>query len=666
MRSTKHQEVLPTSLCSVLPGQYLSKPAGAYLSNAEKGWQRRLAENISKCVCGMDGNLTKLLKCSTSPTVAGQYSLKIPGYGEPSALRARLSDHSDRMVKGTILERHITSDKTVPKLSRHVLVLVFSSADLEGLKDLFGRGLRGHIESGATSQVSTYDIQKVCNKNIGQLIEDARTEIPKGEFDADHLRPTVIGIFRKPQGLGKPGQTALQDLDLLKLRRTYQAIKRYCQEEGYPFVGTFLHQTFTPQDDNKLKPVMLNTVHRLRTQVRSAAPPASLTASVGSSPKKLLLGIHVSGLQPKHTEQPAAGAQSIAGWYLISIVAKWSGSSAFHRARTFLQKICNPAENRPHTLPSVLAMANKVEKSIGELFNAASLAGSSIIVFRAGVPSGALQPEQARVKTAETPANKAARNSRAESPLPAAVTGWQEAAAKNVLVENRMPVSRNPEDAEMTDSSRSTTENDSFRDDSVKISTTEGTSPERGFSERGSKSDSPTNPEIGALMSFAKAQNARLAYVEVASRTRARIFGPGGESLFDPLTGAVTDKKGVEEEIRYVSSIMAPTPTAALQSSIIDCLIQKKLSKKAGPNTPVQLKLRSIDEEMIRDRSLIDALSEASWDFPAGTWSSKNLSCVTLARKANRHAMRVVQFDANGDPWLPKIHADLKDSLYFI
>ena len=128
-----------------------------------------------------------------------------------------------------------------------------------------------------------------------------------------------------------------------------------------------------------------------------------------------------------------------------------------------------------------------------------------------------------------------------------------------------------------------------------------------------------------------------------------------------------------------VSSKVFPTLGVAINSPRNDWLVQKIPEKKdpkpLGKNLPdqavenktmpVHIKLQSVDEDVINDRSLVSALSEASWDFPAGTWSSRNLSCVSLAKKANRHGMRIVQF-VNGEPVLPVIHPSLKDSLFFI
>jgi hypothetical protein len=95
-------------------------------------------------------------------------------------------------------------------------------------------------------------------------------------------------------------------------------------------------------------------------------------------------------------------------------------------------------------------------------------------------------------------------------------------------------------------------------------------------------------------------------------------------------------------------------------------MIQKLLAEKAGPNRPLLLKIQWVDPQIRKEHSfLVDIFSEASWDFPRGTWSSKYLSRVTLAKKANRHALRVIRVD-DGESVLPEINAKLKDSLYFI
>lgn len=683
--SSERHEVLPPNLCSVVPGQYFSLPASSdyFEKGSERDFHNLLRDVASSCVSPTEGPTTKLLRSSLSPTVAAKFGLKVSGIGEQFAFRAQNSQDCNPMVEGQIFARKITASKKKPDLGRQLLVLVFASSNLGSLKNLFTKGFNKHAQSVAQyigSRVSSHPIQYHLHSEIGKLVADAQKELPKepsqGLAGAHRPKPAIVGIFQKPQGLGKPGTSAQQEIELNKLRLTYEAMKLYCHQEGYHFAGTFVGQSFRSQDDRKMKPLVSNTLRRLTTQVETAEAPGALTTVAPSPCRTILLGIHVAALQTNCPEKPLSGKTHAAGWYLVSIVAKWSRSGAFHKARTFLQKSCKSEEGSPHTFPGALAMASSGEEIVQQLVNGASLAGSSIIVLRAGVAAGKYTHEEAakvsayaRRKVEEEAAAKqmkiaaeiAAQGSRPITPSPAKTATWALAAEQNLLVENPVsPRYRNMGDDEISDSNRNTTENDSSNGQSAKFSTTQGTSPERDSREPIAKLDPTMNPEVQTLRSFADAQNARLAYVEVDSRTKARLFDQDGESLRVKETGGMTSA-----DPKLLFNIVAPASMPVLHSPTAELLVQKQLPTKAGRNTPVQLKLRSVDKEFLVDRTLLNAVSEASWDFPAGTWSSKNLSCVTLAKKANRHAMRVVQIK-NGEPSLPEIHPDLKESLYFV
>jgi hypothetical protein len=572
-----------------------------------------MAEHASKCVSGTDGDLTKLLKCSTSPTVANQFHVKIPGYGEHSALRPKLSDDCDRVVVGEILEARIPGSKKDPDISQPVLVLVFESTEIEALNGVISNGLRTHFKALPT-RISTHNIGDLSGNNIEPLIADAQKEFQNVESTVKHLKPAIVGFFCKPDDLGKPGSSARQELEFDRLRRMYADLKFYCHTEGYHFAGTFLKSNIRWRGDDRMSRAVSNTVRRLRAKVESANAPASIPGSGNISRKMLLLGIHVSELQA-------------AGWYLVSFVAKWSGSGGFHRARTFLQKSCTSTKG--HSFPGALAMATTGREVIDELVDGASLANSTIVVLRAGVPPGKLSSEEISKLN---------------------VTHYLETNPEEQRYEQHVA------DATVDEGVLNTVAGTAVMDENG----VEGT-----FGAHLANIDPEFNSEIGVLRDFAHNQKARLVNLTVTASTKARLFDQWGQPLFQE-TGSIDEEQGTDKvAVRPVSSILAPHSRAASGTATVDWLIQKRTAEQAGPNTPLLLKYHSIDQQGIDDDSMREALSEACWDFPATTWSSKSLSCVALAKKANRHAMRVVQFK-NGEPSLPKVHADLQESLYFI
>lgn len=709
VESAGHREILPTRLCSVLPRQYCPLPAGDYFRSAEEVWQKCLVEHLNKCVLGMDGHFTKLLKCSTSPTTAQKFKVKTPGYGEISAFRAKLCDNNDRMLAGQIVGAPTTATKKDEAFSRPVLVLVFAATELPSLKNRKDRkDLENLLSKGFSSQpravavkVSTHNIHDHVNEGIGRLIEEAKIELWKEHPKVVQKRPAIIGIFCKPGGMEKARSATRQELDSDRLRQRYRAVKLYCHKTGYPFAGTF-SPTLAPKHE------FFNAVLRSKTQVQSANAATPLTQYPESSCKVLMLGIHVSELQSGWPECFEDGKHQAAGWYLVSIVAKWSGSNGFHKARTFLQRSCATDKKCPYEYPGALAMMDDGQDALQELVHAAPLEGSTIVVFRAGTAAGtaeraeydqirAVMSSRATRQAVKKAAGREAEEVVGREAEKAKVTvvgkyqnetlplveseGWRMAAEDpKRLAQNSSPSGpADISDAEVSDSGCTTTEGESLEDQSVARSTTEGTSPDRGQPKEASDPAPISSTEMGSLKLFAKAHRARLAYVEVGARTRARLFDQWGDPLF------ATDPSIVNQKGRTIIADGGPASGRVVSASEVnvtsrtsDWLVQKipekrpekkesvSPNKRVQANTmPVRLKLQYVPEEIIKDRSLVNSLSEASWDFPAGTWSSKDLSCVALAKKANRHGMRVVEF-VNGTPVLPPIHPDLKDSLYFI
>jgi hypothetical protein len=321
--SSIHQEILPASLCWVLPGQYFSLPAG-------KGWLKCPAEHTGKYVSGMDGDFTKLLKCAMSPSVADNFHLKIPGYGQYSALRANRFDRNDRVVEGKLIERHISAIKKEPNFEPQVLLLVFASDDVESLKDLVVEGFTTHAGL-LKERLSAAYAQGFDESGISKLIADAWKNLPKSRSSAAHEKVAIVGIFRKPWGLGTPSSFTAQTPSG-RLRRTYEALKLQCHKEGLHFAGTLLHHDTKLQDDNNMKTMVLNTVHRLKTQRESTIAIVSKTppATFDGRHRTLLLGVYVSELSASALEQMGesdgnldeAPKVSTYRWYVVSITAK--------------------------------------------------------------------------------------------------------------------------------------------------------------------------------------------------------------------------------------------------------------------------------------------------------------------------------------------------------
>lgn len=105
-----------------------------------------------------------------------------------------------------------------------------------------------------------------------------------------------------------------------------------------------------------------------------------------------MLGIHVVQL-----EAPASGIgkRQIARLYLLSVVARWSGSDQYPRKQTFRLESSvseNASDNdRNPSYPTALAMDTLMKS---ELLTAVSLANATIVVFRAGLSPEMLQPEE--------------------------------------------------------------------------------------------------------------------------------------------------------------------------------------------------------------------------------------------------------------------------------
>jgi hypothetical protein len=126
----------------------------------------------------------------------------------------------------------------------------------------------------------------------------------------------------------------------------------------------------------------------------------------------------------------------------------------------------------------------------------------------------------------------------------------------------------------------------------------------------------------------------------------------------------IKEEKGTSSPgVKTFSSVLVTPSGAEPDGDTVDWMFQKLVPQNTGPYMPLFLKIwRPKSGDHITDELLINALSEASWDFPKGIWSSRNISSITLA---DRHARRVIRLH-NGEPVLPQIHVDLRDSLYFI
>ncbi|KAF7503211.1 hypothetical protein GJ744_004214 [Endocarpon pusillum] len=673
--SSRHQEVLPTTMCSVLPGQYFSLPAGTYFGSAQNGWPEQLTEHARKCFSGMDGDFIKLLKCSMSPMTAKQFNLSTPGLGEHSAFRAKRSDLEDRSVEGKLLTKHIAANKEDFHLERPILILIFASSDHEDLKTRFTKAFTEHATFKKGSCVSVQPIHWYDDSTASQFISNARKKLVSSNPDADNLKPAIIGFFRKPVSLGKLGIDEQERLESEDLCRTYNATKLFCHKSGYHFAGTFFRRTVKSGDDRRMKMLL---VSRLKTQSASVAVSKPVLSSMDGPCKTLLLGIHVSQLHSSASQDgesddstPRARKEKPHCWYIVSITAKWSGSDSFHKARTLLVRSCDLSTGTFSVAPAF----DSVKKAILELVDGKSLAGSKIIVLRAGVPAEKQMPkEDAQLKAAE---------SKNGADKPAAKPAKVGPMLEGLFTSSGGKKSHNFEDGkDMTDPESPTAKNKQQRMDSNRGKSTANASKplahrgggdganeimENAMNSRSSnhpaeEGSAPTeglsNTELLCFKEWAKAEYASLAYVRVGTNTPARLFEPNGLPLCERKYSTFLPKGPHCTNLKAVSTVLA-TPSAD------SWMLQKVLPERAGPSTPLPLEIMWIDQDIVDDGSLLSSLSQASWDFPEGTWSSKNLSCISLAKKANRHARRVIRF-VGGEPVLPEVNDYLKDSLYFI
>jgi hypothetical protein len=704
--SLKRIEILPCSMCLVLPRQYFPLPASsAYFENdAEQIYHAYLRDIPSSYVSLTDGLLTKMLKCSASPTVAAEFGLRVSGIAERIPLKGSRGDEYKPLTEARIIETEFTASKEgSPEFEQPILVLAFTSSNLQELKTRFSEVFGKHARSIKSKDVSTHPVRPYHDSEVEKLITDARGKLAKKDALAGKCKPAIIGIFRKPQ---RAGEVAQQDTELERLRFTYEALKLYCHKNGIHFVGTFLPPAFDPQNAHKMRMMVSNVVQRLRTQISSAASSVYHPVSMFGRRGTLLLGIHISQLDPFPIERNGeinsdssyASAERAPYWYVVSLAAKWCGSKGFHRVRTFLQKSCKPQEGFPPTYPGALAMT-QIDKCIRDLIGGMSLRGCVIVVLRAGIPAGEFRPEEQAaleavgsrqaVHTEALGANLASLDlqaSEAQNGKNGTLderTGVEDGATaedqelepqaseaengSNSILDERAGVEdrATAEDQQLGLSNGGDNEPEIFYPASAYDSC--GDSDERSDNHHQAQPRSLPNPELQCFREFAKREFASLAYVETGVKTLFRLFEHEGQ----PLCGKEISIIGEEDRISSMGSktvtgvLITPSSSAELVGPPVEWMIQKRLPKRANPNRPVPLKVYCEGHGFIHVQNLREILAGDLWDFPAGTWSSKNFASVTLAKKANRHAKRIVRF-LNGEPVLADVNADLKDSLYFI
>lgn len=617
----------------------------------------------------MDGDFTKLLKCSMSPTIAKNFNLSTPGFDEHSVFRAKLSDLGDRSVEGTLLTKHITVSKEDLDFERPVLVLIFASSDHEDLKTHFTKAFTEHAFLQKGRHISVQPIHPYDDSTASQCISNARKEFADLHPDVDNLKPAIIGLFRKP-GTDDP-----KPLELKDPRRTYNATKLFCHKKGYHFAGTFFHHTVKSGNAHRMKMLVVDMISRLKTQSASAAVSKPVLSSMDEPCKTLLLGIHVTQLNAAalmkgelDDSAPPACKERPYRWYSISITAKWSESDSFLKARTLLVKSCD----LPKGIFSVAPAMDSVKKTIFELVGEKSLAGTKIIVFRAGVPAERQVPkEDAHLKAAELK-NAADTYDMKAKPMPTSLSASSSGKGSHDFEDEKKPTDPESPTAmknkdRMNLNARKPNANKSkalvYRGgldgaNEVIESETNAWNSKHSAEEHSALAEALSNTELPCFKEWVKAENASLAYLRVGVNSRARLFEPDGLPLCGREDSTILPKGPQCADFKVLSTVLA-TPSNDYW------MLQKVLPKKAGPSTPLPLEIQWVDQDIIDDGSLLSSLSQASWDFPKGTWSSKDLSCIALAKKANRHAERIIRF-VNGEPVLAEVHEHLKDSLYFI
>jgi hypothetical protein len=215
--------------------------------------------------------------------------------------------------------------------------------------------LRASLNTLGLLRYSTHHIQGHYNSTIGQLVADAKKELPEEQCRDIHLEPAIVGVFRKPHGLKSYRSIAQQDLEFNRLCFTYI---QYCQnlllQRRNPFTGTFLPNTFNPEDDRKMKLVVCNMLCRLGTQIESAAAPTSVPVGIDRSRKIIFVGIHVSQLGVENSGEEvdnnaAAGAHRewTSRWFIVSVTADWSGSDGFYRLEPSCRGAAGHSSNSP-------------------------------------------------------------------------------------------------------------------------------------------------------------------------------------------------------------------------------------------------------------------------------------------------------------------------------
>jgi hypothetical protein len=647
-----NQTLLPT-MCDVVPGQYISLSVDSSYFEEENqlAYRSLLHQGSTTCLSMAAGSSTKLLKCAVSPTVADKFGLNIAGVGQNLVYERNAAEDRDRIVKGEILAtQKKIHDKEVVTSDRSVIALVCACSESGHFRDIIRRAL--HSCKIEHSRVVSPSIHDGTENGARQIIAEQKSlqQSRKTESVAGLPKPLVIGVFRKPPSMGKFEATDREKQQFEQLRGVYGNVKFYCQENGYHFAGTFSRSTLSEKEAAASVEALMR---RLETQTRSAFTSVSPSAPLSGPNKILLLGIHVSKVQtqhPKHHgnvegQQPGPRKQKADCVYLISIAAKVSGSQSHHRVRTFLQQSYT-SEQR---FAGALAMDTATKGVIQELVGGTSLKSSTLVVFRAGYPPGKIMTEE--METMKV--TKLLHGSEDESHE---LNGDEQSAADL----------ESPGRPDTPGSTHSETEDESHIADSVQNKLSIGYGKGLNSSAMAAYIDAESNSEIGVLNQFASSQKARLLYLTVAANTKARLFDQTGQLLFQERSTGKKKKSANTANGKALSSILVRHPETLSNVHMIDWLLQKRLPKREGHNTPLLLKGYAFDEDIGGDDSVREALSKECWDFPRGTWSSKSLSCVTLAKKANRHATRIIRLNEKGEPVLPKVHPDLKESLYFI
>lgn len=190
--SLERTESIPTALCHVLPGRRFPLQIGAKYfrsiiettSNDAAGMATKRAyhglldDQTTGVVSWTDGLLAKLIRCSTSPTIAREFGVEVAGTREHFVFSKGPSEHCGTVVEGEDLVRRIRIGKKIDLPDRPIIVLALTSSEFKILSNIIAPGFKAC--RCVSSRVTVHNITKYEGGGIDQILSselDAPTKV---------------------------------------------------------------------------------------------------------------------------------------------------------------------------------------------------------------------------------------------------------------------------------------------------------------------------------------------------------------------------------------------------------------------------------------------------------------------------------------------------------